>query len=158
MAKISLRDPSTGYSSASNFAANNSDLEDALNNKVLYRDNPAGEANAMQNDLDMNSNRILNLPSATNSSEPVTKAQFDAASSSLTPVGFQVESIVATAGQTVFTFSSINFTVGGNTLVVFVQGAYQPPSVYTENSTTQITLSEGVNAGDVLSAIVLSLS
>ena len=31
-----------------------------LNNKVLYRDNPDGEANQMENELDMNSNDIAN--------------------------------------------------------------------------------------------------
>ena len=31
-----------------------------LNDKVLYRDNPDGEANQMENDLDMNSNVIAN--------------------------------------------------------------------------------------------------
>lgn len=39
---------------------NFTDVATELNTKVLYRDNPAGEPNSMQNDLDMNSNDILN--------------------------------------------------------------------------------------------------
>lgn len=42
----------------SNFDA----IEQELQNKVLYRDNPTGEPNQMENTLDMNSNRIINLP------------------------------------------------------------------------------------------------
>lgn len=37
-------------------------VEQALNEKVLYRDNPAGSPNQIKNDMDMNSHRILNLP------------------------------------------------------------------------------------------------
>lgn len=33
-----------------------------MQDKLLYRDNPDGEPNDMQSDLDMNSNRIYNLP------------------------------------------------------------------------------------------------
>jgi hypothetical protein len=54
MAKITLNDPNSGFNSATQITANNETIEDHLNNKVLYRDNPSGEANAMQNDLDMN--------------------------------------------------------------------------------------------------------
>lgn len=60
MAKISISNISSGY--ASTTAINNAfdAIETELNNKVLYRDNPSGEPNSMQNDLDMNSNDILN--------------------------------------------------------------------------------------------------
>jgi len=59
MAKIVLSDVASGYNRQrinENFQA----LEDELNNKVLYRDNPAGQSNTMVNDLDMNSYNILN--------------------------------------------------------------------------------------------------
>src|SRR5512139_2944984 len=45
------------------------DIADHLKNKVLYRDNTTGEPNSMNNDLDMNSNRILNLPEPLNDNE-----------------------------------------------------------------------------------------
>lgn len=158
MAKITLQDPSSGYSSLTTFQENNTAIEEALNDKVLYRDNPAGETNTMQSDLDMNSNRILNLPGATTANEPVTKSQLDAVSGTLSPVGFQAESITGTDSQTLFTFSTVNYTLGSNTLLVFINGVYQPPSAYSETSTTSITLSAGVVANDVLSVIVLSLT
>lgn len=40
-----------------------------MNNKILYRDNPVGETNTMENDLDMNQNHIFNLPVPQNMNE-----------------------------------------------------------------------------------------
>jgi hypothetical protein len=60
LSKINLNDPNSGFNSAAKLTENNERLEDHLNNKVLYRDNVGTEPNAMQNDLDMNSNDILN--------------------------------------------------------------------------------------------------
>lgn len=53
---------------------NHSAIETALEN-TLSRDGTA--PNAMEASLDMNSNRILNLPAASGSGEPVRKAEFD---------------------------------------------------------------------------------
>jgi len=60
MAKFTINDITSGY--ASTTAINNAfnDIETELNSKVLYRDNPSGEPNSMNNDLDMNDNDILN--------------------------------------------------------------------------------------------------
>lgn len=60
MAKITLNDLTTNYGSQTLHNNNNASIEDALNNKVLYRDNPTGEPNQMENSLDMNSNDVLN--------------------------------------------------------------------------------------------------
>lgn len=74
MSKIILPDITSGY----NLSAINSNfqkIEDELNNKVLYRQIQDGEPNAMSENLDMNSNRIINLPDAVSESEPVTLRQ-----------------------------------------------------------------------------------
>ena len=60
MAKITVSDISSGYASTTALNASFNQIEDEFNNKVLYRNNPTGEPNQMQNDLDMNSNDILN--------------------------------------------------------------------------------------------------
>lgn len=60
MAKITLDTITSSYAATSLFQSNFTAIEDELNDKVLYRDNPTGEANQMENDLDMNSNDILN--------------------------------------------------------------------------------------------------
>lgn len=49
--------------------ANFQSIEDELNNKVLYRNNPTGEPNSMNNDLDMNGKRVFNLPAPADSNE-----------------------------------------------------------------------------------------
>ena len=60
MAKVTLSDITAGYASASALNASFNAIEDEFNNKVLYRDNPSGEPNQMENDLDLNGNDILN--------------------------------------------------------------------------------------------------
>lgn len=61
MAKIVLTKPTSGY----NLAAINNNftlIEQEFQDKVLYRDNPIGEANSLETDVDANSKRIYNLP------------------------------------------------------------------------------------------------
>jgi hypothetical protein len=60
MAKIDLNTVSSGYLSQAALNANFTAIENEFQNKVLYRDNPSGEPNSMQNDLDMNGFHILN--------------------------------------------------------------------------------------------------
>ena len=60
MAKLSIPNLSSGFNSTSTLNNAFDSIEDELNNKVLYRDNPTGEPNQMENDLDMNGNKVLN--------------------------------------------------------------------------------------------------
>lgn len=60
MSKISLPTVASGYN-LQVINNNFSDIASELQSKVLYRDNPTGEPNVMENDLDMNSNDILNV-------------------------------------------------------------------------------------------------
>lgn len=61
MPKITLDDVVGGYA-LSTINSNFQKIEDELNNKVFYRNNPEGEANALSSDVDSNSHRIYNLP------------------------------------------------------------------------------------------------
>ena len=72
MAKISLTDSSSGYNAVAATNANNALIETEFQSKVLYRDNPAGEPNQMQNDLDMNGYTLLNASTDTSASGFVT--------------------------------------------------------------------------------------
>lgn len=76
MAKITLSDiaDARSPSAATTTNYNNAALETALEN-TLSRDGTT--PNQMEADLDMNSNRILNLPEAVNNTEPLRKAEFD---------------------------------------------------------------------------------
>lgn len=44
-------------------------VADEMNNKILYRNNPVGETNTMESDLDMNQRHIFNLPVPKNLNE-----------------------------------------------------------------------------------------
>lgn len=61
MAKIDLPTISSGYASNTTFNTTFDTIENEFQQRVLYRDNPAGEPNSMQNDIDMNSNDINNV-------------------------------------------------------------------------------------------------
>jgi len=61
MAKITITDLSTLVGAVNDINNKFQQLEDELNNKVLYRDNPVGEDNSLQSDVDMNNNDILNV-------------------------------------------------------------------------------------------------
>ena len=63
MSKINLDDTVTNNSSTTlPYNENFRLIEAEFQDKVLYRTNPTGEPNQMNNDLDMNSNRVYNLP------------------------------------------------------------------------------------------------
>lgn len=76
MAKIVLNDLQSGYN-LSKINDNFGRISDALNNDVLWRDNPVGEDNALITDIDANNMRIYNLPDPELDGEPVTKGYFD---------------------------------------------------------------------------------
>lgn len=60
MSKLTLNTLVGGLASLSKLNANFSAIATALQDQVLYRDNPDGEPNSMETDLDMNSQDILN--------------------------------------------------------------------------------------------------
>jgi len=63
VAKVTLSDITAGYASASALNASFNAIEDEFNSKVLYRNNPSGEPNQMENNLDMNNYDLLNVGS-----------------------------------------------------------------------------------------------
>lgn len=65
MAKIDLPTILSGYASNTTFNTTFTAIENEFQQKVLYRDNPSGEPNSMQNDLDLNSNDINNVKDIT---------------------------------------------------------------------------------------------
>ena len=77
MAKISLTDMTSGYQSTAVYNANNTLLEAAIEN-TLSRDGTA--PNTMGANLDMNSNKIVNLTDGTNNQDAVTVSQLSGAS------------------------------------------------------------------------------
>src|SRR5688572_15573520 len=77
MAKLTLNDLANlqnETSAVANINNNNLAIETAMEN-TLSRDGTS--PNEMESDLDMNSNRIINLPLALEATEPIRKDQFD---------------------------------------------------------------------------------
>ncbi len=77
MSKIEISPLPSGFASTTAIDSRFELIEDALNNEVLYRDNPDGEPNEMHNLLDMAGFDIINLPLATLPTNPVRLDQVD---------------------------------------------------------------------------------
>ena len=73
MAKLTLTDITTGYYSVTTLNANNALIETALEN-TLSRDGTT--PNSMAANLDMDSNRILNLPAPISDAEPLRYSDY----------------------------------------------------------------------------------
>lgn len=71
-------------------------------------------------------------------------------------IKYDQEVFTGTAAQTVLTLSTISIPDSDiNQSTVIVNGSTQPKSAYTVDSATQITLSEGVEAGDIVAVVVI---
>lgn len=93
MAKITIPNITAGYASVAALNENFQAIEDALNNEVLYRDNPIGEANHMSSDLDMNGKRILNAIASSGEG-------FQWLGPWTTATSYQVNGLVSSSGST----------------------------------------------------------
>lgn len=74
MSKIILDDIASGYN-LSKINENFQKIEDELNDKVLYRENPVGEPNQMSQNHDMNSHKLLNLKDGEVDSDAINLGQ-----------------------------------------------------------------------------------
>lgn len=156
MAKLTLDDITASYASIAQINSNFQDIEDIINDNILFRDNPDGEPNELLSDIDVNSKRLYNLPIALQAYEAVPLVQVQTLIQGIgtnTIVGRTLETTVASASQTVVTFGSLTYTIGNGGLHVTINGLWQiPGDSYTETSTTSITFSEGLKAGDKVTA------
>jgi len=149
---ITLKDVGSGFKRTA-INENFDTIESELNNNVLRRDSVTG-SNQMEVDIDMNSQRLLNLVDAINGREPVTLDQLNgalsAASSGLIAAQQEQQTGADIVGS-VTTFTGITYTVSSNNLYVFRNGVYQTKGVaYNETSTSSITWTTVPNATDSL--------
>lgn len=97
MTKIDLNTVSSGYLSQSALNDNFTAIENEFQNKVLYRNNPSGEPNSMQTNLDMNGYSILNAGNI--SSTTVTNA--DDITYTLDGIGAEARTVSAKLNEVV---------------------------------------------------------
>ena len=161
MSKITIPDIASQFASQEALNARFTQVENELNNKVLYRDNPDGEPNAMAQELDMNSHRIINLPEPISPNDAarlqdLTTATLDPS----TVIPTFVESISLTAGQLIVTFPTYqtegaSFTVSGPNVddARLVQGRD-----YSVTNSTSILLTQSYPAGTLIQLLRNAIS
>lgn len=117
MAKIELGGLGSGYASTVKLNEQLQKIQDELNNKVLYRNNPSGESNSMSNDLDMNGYAILNLGASSDiAGKTYVDDQADAAE--------QAAKDFATTGDATVTASLQLYTDNGDAATLSSANAY----------------------------------
>ena len=154
MAKLTLNTIGSRYGSIDALNANFDAIETALEN-TLSRDGAA--PNSMDTNLDMDSNRIINLTDALNNSDAVTLRQVNgliqgAYSGNIVKLR---EVFTATSGQTVFNLASLTYVPNSNNLSVFINGIKQRvTSSYAETDNNTITFTEAVPVTAVVEFII----
>ena len=138
MAKITLDTITSAYASTSLFQSNFSAIETELNDKVLYRVNPAGEANQMMNDLDMNSNDILNVNDLNTTSLTVNGTAITPNTNDQTLTYIDTE-FTTQAGEDTFLAA---YTVGF--VDVYINGVLLADADYTATNGTSVVLTSVV--------------
>lgn len=158
MAKVTLPNISSGFASTTQLNTALDTIEAEFNNKVLYRDPPAGEDNQLEADIDANDHTLYNVRDAVNVDEVVPLRQVQAILSLLSS-GATVEvreTFTATADQQLFTLSGVTYALNANALSVYYNGIRQRKTVnYSETSTSSFTFVDQLNEGDIVEAVVM---
>ncbi len=155
MTKLVLTPITSGYGTAEALNANFDAIETAIEN-TLSRD--GSTPNQMEADLDLNGHAIIN--SGGSSDDPdrvITYTEMVEYTTSVAGgiVAQRMEMQVATASQTVFTLTTMEYNAGSNSLAVYVNGARRfAPSDYTETDSETITFLAGLTAGDEVMFVV----
>ena len=135
----------------------NSELERIATSQVDFLARDGETPNAMTAPLDMNSQRMLNLPAPASPTDPVRSIDlpnFIAEGNDLLLITRE-ESVVLTAGQTLITLTELTTTqtayyVSGQSVD---QGRLIANTDYVVTNTTQITLTESYPVGTRLTAV-----
>ena len=103
--------------------------------------------NTMSADIDLNSNDILNVNSIDVSQLYLNGALLTEGLGDTALI--TKESGTAIAAQTLITLGSVSYVAGDNSMSLYINGVKQASTAYTETSTSSITLTAGMEAGDI---------
>ena len=134
MAKISLADILSGFN-LTKINDNFKKIQDALNNQVLFRDNPTGEDNTLKHDIDMNGKKLYNLAAPTGDSHAARLQD--------------VKNAIAGVGG--YTANLINFTPQNGLTSTNVQGAVEEAVRFNANRTIKDKSNDVVSVFDFMS-------
>ena len=151
--KPSITTVASGYQSTTTINSNTQNLRDAFDNTLSL---DGSTPNAMQADLDMNSNDIINVDKLYLSG--LYLDGLPVSPGTLNYNGVIKETQIAISGQTIFNLTVMTYNPGINSLSVYVDGVYQNPSTYTETNSTRITFSAGLHVGAIVDFVALSIN
>lgn len=138
MAKIVLNDIGSGFN-RSVVNDNFDKIEDDLQDRVLYRNNPTGEPNQMEHELDMNGFRIINGGAAASDNDYVTLGQIEAIVQALSgDVPALYNEFVGDGVTDTFVLTGAS-AYGDNAVVVFLDGLnLRPGTDFTSSGNTLV--------------------
>jgi hypothetical protein len=145
MTKFIPKNLNSGFADVDSLNENFSDLA-TFSDTVLSRDGTS--PNTMLSSLDMNSNRIFNLPDAVTPSEPLTLSQASNLTGASGFVSTVTEKQTATAGQTVFTLAVAFYTPGVDNISVYRNGSHISSDEYVQTATNTVTVNTPAIVGD----------
>jgi hypothetical protein len=154
MAKLTLNTIGSRYGSIDALNANFDAIETALEN-TLSRDGTA--PNNMDANLDMDSQRIINLTDAINNADAVTLRQVNGLIQGVYDGNIVKlrEVFTATSGQTVFNLASLTYVPASNNLSIYINGIKQRvTSAYAETDNNTITFTATVPVNAVVEFII----
>ncbi len=144
MMTIDLKEVGSGFKRTS-LNENFIDIEDAINNDLLWRDG----SQPMAGSLDMNSERIINLPDADTEQEPVTLGQLRSAVLDFDKAKRYEVKLGSQAVGGVFTLNEMSYTPNTNNLEVIRNGQTLIRGVhYTEVDSNTVNVFTTVLATD----------
>lgn len=153
MAKITLPDIAAQFASAAALNSRFQEIEDHLNDLVLYRVNPEGEPNAMGQILDMNGYQIANLPFPVAPTDAVRLQDMEAFDVTLAVVPqstarYEFSDFTVGSGSTTFT-KDADQAVG----LLYLNGVFQEAGIDYSYTSTVITFLAELLPADVIHII-----
>jgi len=153
MAKITLPDIAAQFASAAALNSRFQEIEDHLNDLVLYRENPEGEPNAMGQILDMNGYQIANLPFPVAPTDAVRLQDMEAFDVTLAVVPqatarYEFSDFTVGSGSTTFTKDE-DQAVG----LLYLNGVFQEAGTDYSYTSTVITFLAELLPADVIHVV-----